>query len=46
MFPDEDNMDWLKCEIKECMKEMAENLRGNAEYSMLEELHLDIEELS
>jgi len=44
--PDEDDMDWLKCEIKECMKEMAEDLRGNVEYSLLEELRLDIEELS
>jgi len=41
-------MDWLKheiSEIRECMKEIAEHLRGNVEYR-LEELRLNIQELS
>jgi len=43
-----DDMDWLKhqiSEIRECMKEIAEHLRGNVEYR-LEELRLNIQELS
>ena len=42
------DVDWLKheiSEIKECMKAMAEHLRGNVEYR-LEELGLDIQEWS
>jgi hypothetical protein len=37
VFTDEDDMDWPKREIsdiKECMKEMAEHLRGNVEYRL------------
>jgi hypothetical protein len=42
------DVDWLKHEIndiKECVKAMAEHLRGNVEYR-LEELRLDIQEWS
>jgi hypothetical protein len=47
-FTNNDDMDWLKhqiSEIRECMKEIAEHLRGNVEYR-LEELRLNIQELS
>jgi hypothetical protein len=45
---DEDDVDWLKHEIsdiKDCLKDIAEHLRGNVEYR-LEELRLDIQKWS
>jgi hypothetical protein len=47
-FTNNDDMDWLKHqirEIREGMKGIAEHLRGNVEYR-LEELRLNIQELS